>query len=304
MQGREHIFMAADWHATLRAKAGPTLEPAAAFGSRGHVAAFEQTPPRTDQPALEEDILCLHRGGAKRVWRHRDGRATVHDLDGNALTLLSRGRAANWVTEGPINYVHVAMGFKTLDQLAQEECGHSRLDLDFGDSVGFQDPFLASLVEEMLRASHSPDESLLYRETLFTTLALSVLRRATTTKGALVAIDDGKGAFRGGLAGWRLRNVLAYLEENRASEPQLQTLIQIAGVSRAHFFRAFRQSTGTTPARYLERLRVDYARRELENGASLAEAGSAAGFASAAAMSRAFRRVLNLTSDAYRRLCR
>jgi transcriptional regulator GlxA family with amidase domain len=69
-----------------------------------------------------------------------------------------------------------------------------------------------------------------------------------------------------------------------------------------HFARAFRAETGVTPARHVERVRLEAARRRLEDTSEpLATVASGCGFASAEVMRRAFLRILHVGPAEYRR---
>jgi transcriptional regulator GlxA family with amidase domain len=73
-------------------------------------------------------------------------------------------------------------------------------------------------------------------------------------------------------------------------------------MSPRHFARAFRAETGITPARYVERVRVEAARRRLEeSGEPVATVAAACGFGTAETMRRVFIRALDVAPGEYRR---
>ncbi len=74
-------------------------------------------------------------------------------------------------------------------------------------------------------------------------------------------------------------------------------------MSPRHFARAFRAETGVTPARYVERVRLEAARRRLEDDPPSRSRRSprGCGFASAETMRRAFLRALGVGPAEYRR---
>lgn len=79
-------------------------------------------------------------------------------------------------------------------------------------------------------------------------------------------------------------------------------LARHAGLSPRHFTRLFHEQVGVSPARYVERIRVDAARRLLENDrAGVAAVARRCGFGSAETMRRAFLRTLGVAPDHYRR---
>ena len=82
----------------------------------------------------------------------------------------------------------------------------------------------------------------------------------------------------------------------------VETLADRVAMSPRTFARAFAREVGTTPRRYLLQLRVEAARRILEQtDRSLAQVAAAAGFGSADVMRRVFLRTLGTTPLRYRR---
>lgn len=300
MDAERRSCLAGDWHDALKARFSDRIaRKRRAFPFS--ITTFRDLPPDLHQPSLADDVLCLHRGGAKRVYRSMDGRRTVHDVPLHALTLMPRHQRADWRTEGPDDFVHVTLNPKAFDELLLSECGKPRSQIELGNEVGFTNPLLCGLATEMTRVADESLESRLYVDTLFTAFSLALLRHCSGESGAAALDRADGGVHSGGMAGWRLRQILDYMEANKAREIQLAELTAVSGLSRAHFFRTFRQATGVTPGRYLERLRVEDARRFLDRGDSLEEASSNAGFSSTAALSHAFRRVMTITPAQYRR---
>lgn len=291
---------AMDWHTGLRARYGAKvvwLPLDAPFT----VTSIHDLDKKSHQPALLDDVFCLHRGGPKRVTRTLDGRRAVHDVPLNSLTIMPRHRDAHWETEGPDDYVHLTLAPRALDELIVGECGKTRGQIAFRDVVGFKNPLLLALGNELARVAGSGGEGRLYIDTLFTAFSLALLRHASDIQGApKLSGNDGR-PWSGGMAGWRLRRIVEFLNENKTGDVGMDDLTQVSGLSRAHFFRTFRQATGSTPRQYLERLRVEDVRRAIERGDGLPVAAAAAGFESQETMARAFQRVLSVSPHQYRR---
>jgi transcriptional regulator GlxA family with amidase domain len=107
---------------------------------------------------------------------------------------------------------------------------------------------------------------------------------------------------RGGLPGWRLRRVVDFMTENLGRDIDVDELVRCCGLSRAQFFRAFRQSTGQTPHRYLVGLRLERARTLLETSSlAVAEVTRAVGMGSNAGFARLFQRRFGEQPARYRR---
>ncbi len=73
-------------------------------------------------------------------------------------------------------------------------------------------------------------------------------------------------------------------------------------MSERSFARCFAVETGTTPARFVERVRTETARRLLEDtDAGVESIAAAAGFGTAETMRRTFLRVVRTSPTEYRR---
>ena len=97
----------------------------------------------------------------------------------------------------------------------------------------------------------------------------------------------------------RLHRVIDSLHSQFLDPLTLDEVAQIAGLSRYHFLRAFKESTGFTPHAYLRRLRVNYGKNLLEQGNSCIEAAYAAGFADQAHFTRTFKTFYRITPKQY-----
>jgi len=93
-----------------------------------------------------------------------------------------------------------------------------------------------------------------------------------------------------------LRRLESYLQENMAGDIQLEDMAGVLGMSKFHFIRRYRSTTGRTPYRSLLDLRCQAAVRELKAGRSAAEAAAVAGFDGTAQMSRSLRATLGITA--------
>jgi transcriptional regulator GlxA family with amidase domain len=99
-----------------------------------------------------------------------------------------------------------------------------------------------------------------------------------------------------------LREIQRSVIEDPAGEHTVEAMAARAHMSPRHFARAFRAETGVTPARYVERVRLEAARRLLEDTTvSISEVAAGIGFPSAETMRRAFVRALGVSPAEYKR---
>jgi transcriptional regulator GlxA family with amidase domain len=98
-----------------------------------------------------------------------------------------------------------------------------------------------------------------------------------------------------------LRAVQQWITDNPAADLSIEALAQRASLSPRHFTRAFTAETGTSPGRYVDRTRLETARRLLEDTHdSIEQITRASGYPTPEAMRRAFQRALGLSPSQYR----
>ncbi|MGW7823082.1 GlxA family transcriptional regulator [Streptomyces puniciscabiei] len=99
-----------------------------------------------------------------------------------------------------------------------------------------------------------------------------------------------------------LREVQRWITEHPAGDLTVDALAARARLSPRHFARAFREETGVTPGRYVDRVRLEHARRLLEDTTdNIEEVARASGYGTPEAMRRAFTRTLGTAPAEYRR---
>ncbi|MFD6972352.1 GlxA family transcriptional regulator [Streptomyces sp. NPDC059949] len=99
-----------------------------------------------------------------------------------------------------------------------------------------------------------------------------------------------------------LRDVQQWITEHPGADLGVEALAARARLSPRHFARAFQAETGVTPGRYVERVRVEHARRLLEEGGEgVAEISRACGYGTPEALRRAFLKTLGQSPTEYRR---
>ncbi len=108
---------------------------------------------------------------------------------------------------------------------------------------------------------------------------------------ALLLQDKGGGSFD---------DLHAWIVENLERPLSLSDLAERAGMSMRSFSRHYHRMTGRTPARAVEDMRLESARRQLEQGTHVSRVALRCGFGAEETMRRAFQRQFGVSPQAYR----
>jgi len=99
-----------------------------------------------------------------------------------------------------------------------------------------------------------------------------------------------------------LRDVQRWIAEHPAADLSVETLASQASLSPRQFARAFAAEVGMPPGRYVDRVRLETARRRLEDtGDGIEQTARSCGYGTPEAMRRAFVRALGVSPGEYRR---
>lgn len=97
-----------------------------------------------------------------------------------------------------------------------------------------------------------------------------------------------------------LRAVTEAIAADPSADYNVKRLAALASLSTRQLTRLFQSELGMSPARYVELVRVDFARNALEAGRSVTETAGMAGFGSIETLRRAFVNHLGISPKAYR----
>jgi AraC family transcriptional regulator len=109
----------------------------------------------------------------------------------------------------------------------------------------------------------------------------------------------------GGLSPTALRRAIERFRSDSDADVSLAALAADAGLSRFHFCRAFKQSTGLSPHAWLRQYRLEQAMTMLrDTDAPIVSVAMALGYASQTAFAAAFRRLTGESPSDWRRRVR
>ena len=214
----------------------------------------------------------------------RAGSVSIYDLRSNPI--------ANSIS--PFHSLHFYIPRSALDMIADmEDCG--RVDeLRNEAGLGPVDAMLSGLGAALLPAFRHPEEADHIFVDHITVAAAAHALKTYGVGGKLVQ------SMIAGLAPWQERRAKEILSSRLDGDIFVSNLANECGLPTATFLRAFRQSTGTSPHRWLLRRRVDRAKMLLHQEIPLQQIALACGFASESHLKRIFKRETVLHPEAWR----
>jgi len=250
------------------------------------------TSPLPTQPAFS--VLLQLRASPKRelflagrsVYRGGYGARTtsIVDLEQEPTAYLA----------SPFDAMHFYVSRAALDEIADDQ-GVRRVDT-LTCERGMFDPIVWHLGQALLPALEQPgeigamyvDQLLLTAHTYFA-IAFGGMRGRTYTRTC-------------SLAAWQIRRATGLMIDNLAEDMSLTAPAEACGLSLSYFARAFKQTMGMPPHRWLMQQRVLRAKTMLrETDFRLADIALACGFADQSHFTRVFSAVVGVPPAAWRK---
>ena len=196
---------------------------------------------------------------------------------------MPAGSSFSWNTQGPVDFAHFYFDRKTVDQVVAQAFDRDPAHVSLREGLGADDDLIRSLTRAILdELSADPQQA--YVDDLVRLLLCRTLRLHSDVREAVVRT-------RYALAPFRLRRAADFIEANIGTAIGVGDIADASGVSRFHFSRAFRETTGKAPYAYLLERRLAAAKALLIGGdLSLTVISHRCGFASLSQFSRAVNR--------------
>lgn len=258
---------------------------------RLYVSAQREHPYRADFDAAGCHQLILHRSGPVTVRRGRNRLATSRLVPTGGYFLHPAGKELAVELGGELDTIHVY-----LDQAAlRQACGRA-VELD--EVFGSHDPLVEQLVlslDEVLREQDC--SALTYVDQIGGLLAARLVRKHSRGR-----VPEPTNTERAALTDRQVGTVREWMCQ-RLDEPlPLASMAGLVGLSVSQFSRKFKARTGSSPHRFLLRLRLEEASHMLRTGAlPIAEIAIRCGFSHQEHLTRTMREHLDTTPAAMRR---
>ena len=100
----------------------------------------------------------------------------------------------------------------------------------------------------------------------------------------------------------QIQSLCQYMEEHCAENVTLDELLSMTDFGKSYLLRSFTRQTGVSPYRYLQTIRLDKAKRFLEEGIAPIDAAGMAGFSDQSHFTHFFKEFIGLTPKQYQRI--
>jgi AraC family transcriptional regulator len=248
-------------------------------------------------PELQSVLVAIHVGAAAKISCRRGGQSHTGSAVHGDIDIVPAYTAARWEIHDQ-NDTALILGLPpSLLEVVAEEHGFDSRRVIVRNRFQVRDPQLENIGWALKTEMESNYPSgRLYVESL----AVSVASRLIS---AYSSVAQHMPQQTGGLGGRRLKQTLAYIEDNLSEDLSLSQLASIAGISASHFKTLFRESAGVPLHQYVIQRRIDRAKDLLMAGKlSIAEIALATGFSHQSHLARHMRRASGLSPRAMKRL--
>ena len=206
------------------------------------------------------------------------------------------GKAGSFVLFAPgEKQHHICAGNKTAEfYYVHFKCDKLPQGLSLNTSMVYQLPFhqhvcatFEEILTELLEKQPRYEELCLYK---FLHLLTSFEREISHTN------NPAKESFE------RIARVVQHMNRFYNEDLTLENYAEMCNMSKYHFLRVFEQVTGSTPLKYRNNIRLEYAAEYLlEEQRSVEEIGTLVGYSSAAYFSSAFKQKFGISPKQYRK---
>lgn len=251
-----------------------------------HEALHGRTQPMADH------VFMTYLGVPRAIERGEGCRCTRGWTQKTSVTSIAAGEDARWEIDGGLDAVHVYVRPEALQELAAQ---HGLGASDLIERTADTDVRGAQILRMLLPGADGGAPDTLFVEQAADLLAIHLLT-SHCGGGRQVRRDS-----RGGLAPHVLRRVQEHAEADLAARLSLSELAADTGLSTFHFCRAFKQSTGVAPHRWVRLRRLARAVDLLRTTAlPITEVAARVGFDDPSLLARLFNKELGSTPRSVR----
>jgi AraC family transcriptional regulator len=262
--------------------------------SNGAIAHWRHGPLHDVVEPMIDHVIMAYPTGVQRLERRSGKSIAIGTARSGVVTIIPAGSSARWDIPGPVDVIQLYLPHATLERVARE--ANAPAPGDLVERTGHLDPVTFELLmtaTDVLQGNTVLDA--LFRQQLADLAATRILTEH-------VGVPTTPEPIMGGLSPHALRRAIQRLRSESDADVSLAALASDAGLSRFHFCRAFRESTGLSPHAWLRQNRLEQAMNMLRGtDAAIATVAAELGYASQTAFTAAFRKLTGETPSDWRR---
>jgi AraC family transcriptional regulator len=246
---------------------------------------------------MADHVVMTYPAGSQRLERRTGKTVAIATARPGVVTIIPAGSTSRWDIHQSMHVVQLYLPHATLERVARD--ADMAAPCELLARTGHADPISSRLLlsaADALEGSAALDT--LFRQQLTDLLATRLLAAHADSAAAMPPSV-------GGLSPTALRRAIERLRSDIDTDVSLAALASDAGLSRFHFCRAFRESTGLSPHAWLRQHRLDQAMNMLRDAdTSVVSVAAALGYASQTAFAAAFKKLTGETPSDWRRRAR
>ena len=246
---------------------------------------------------MSHHVVMAYDGVTQRMERRSGKSVAIGTFRRGVVIIIPEGSSSRWDIPKPVDVVQLYLPDATLKRVADEAKTAGPADLL--ERTAHPDLITSRLLlsaADAVEGNNALDA--LFRHQLTDLLATRLLAAHT---GAPTTLRP----TMGGLSPKVLLRAIERLRSDSDADVSLDALASDAGLSRFHFCRAFKESTGLAPHAWLRQHRLDQAMNMLrDSDEPIVGIAAALGYASQTAFAAAFRRSIGETPSDWRRRMR
>lgn len=246
---------------------------------------------------MSHHVIMAYNGSVQRMERRSGRSVAIGTFRRGVVIIIPEGSSSRWDIPKPVDVIQLYLPHSTLERVADE--ADTATPIDLLERTAHPDPITSRLLlsaADVLESNGALDN--LFRHQLADLLATRILAAHT---GSPTTFQP----TMGGLPPKVLLRAIERLRSDSDADVSLAALASDAGLSRFHFCRAFKESTGLSPHAWLRQHRLEQAMNMLrDTDTSVVSVAAALGYASQTAFAAAFRKLTGETPSDWRRRMR
>jgi AraC-like DNA-binding protein len=238
--------------------------------------------------AHETFVVCVNEHGGHVSWYR--GRTVT--IDERAIAVIPPGEVHSGQPIGGHAWHYRAMYPSTeLICALAREVGLNASDLPTFPELSIDDPFLADAFVRAHRMGEEEPDSLAAQAALIDFLTMLLSTHAAWTKPSRFRVVPRD----------VVRRAIDYIQDSFAERVTLEMLADATGLPRGTMLRAFKLQVGLPPYAFLTQVRIEHAKRLLQEGLPIATVAGRVGFADQSHLNRHFKRLVGVTPGVFAR---